>query len=146
MTLPAHELRNTDWLLDDFVSRVPQIRHVVLLSGDGLAVGASSEQERADAERLAAIASGLHSLANGISRQFHAGAVLQNMVELERGFFFVVAAGDGSRLAVLSELNADIGLIAYEMTRLVQRVSEHLGQPLRTEIPGLLHEPDGTTP
>lgn len=143
MTLTPQELQNTNWLLDDFVSRVPQIRHVVLLSGDGLAVGASSEQERADAERLAAIASGLHSLAKGISSQFNAGAVLQNMVELEQGFFFVVTAGNGSRLAVLSEMNADIGLIAYEMTRLVQRVSEHLDQPLRTAVTGLYPGSEG---
>lgn len=85
MTLTSQEIQNTNWLLDDFVSRVPNIRHVVLLSADGLAVGASSEQDRADAERLAAIASGLHSLAKGMSAQFSAGAVLQNMVELERG-------------------------------------------------------------
>ncbi|WP_371656682.1 MULTISPECIES: roadblock/LC7 domain-containing protein [unclassified Streptomyces] len=141
MTLTSQEIQNTNWLLDDFVSRVPNIRHVVLLSADGLAVGASSEQDRADAERLAAIASGLHSLAKGMSAQFSAGAVLQNMVELERGFFFVVTAGKGSCLAVLSEMNADIGLIAYEMARLVQQVREHLDQPVRTPLgqpfPGL---------
>lgn len=48
------------------------------------------------------------------------------MVELEGGFLFVVAAGDRSCLAVFSEGNADIGLVAYEMARLVKQVREHL--------------------
>lgn len=54
-----------DWLLDDLVARVGEIRHAVVLSGDGLAVGASSALSREDAEHLAAVASGFHSLAKG---------------------------------------------------------------------------------
>ncbi len=48
------------------------------------------------------------------------------MVEMDDGFLFVAAAGDGSCLTVLSSLTTDIGLIAYEMARLVKRVGEHL--------------------
>jgi predicted regulator of Ras-like GTPase activity (Roadblock/LC7/MglB family) len=48
------------------------------------------------------------------------------MVEMDDGFLFVAAAGDGSCLAVLTAVTADIGLVAYEMARLVKRVGEHL--------------------
>lgn len=54
-----------DWLLDDLVLRVSEVRHVVVLSNDGLAVGASTDLKREDAEHLAAVASGFHSLAKG---------------------------------------------------------------------------------
>ncbi|WP_328497946.1 roadblock/LC7 domain-containing protein [Streptomyces sp. NBC_00414] len=115
-----------DWLLDDLVLRVAEVRHAVVLSNDGLAVGASTGLRREDAEHLAAVSSGFHSLAKGAGRHFGAGGVRQTMVEMDEGFLFVVAAGDGSCLAVLSTVTADIGLIAYEMARLVRRVGEHL--------------------
>ncbi|UQW99994.1 nitrate- and nitrite sensing domain-containing protein [Streptomyces sp. RerS4] len=123
-----------DWLLDDMVTRVREVRHAVVLSNDGLAVGSSSALSREDAEHLAAVASGFHSLAKGAGRHFHAGGVRQTMVEMDEGFLFVAAAGDGSCLAVLSAAGADIGLIAYEMARLVKRVGEHLYTPPRTAV------------
>ncbi|MEU8488455.1 MULTISPECIES: roadblock/LC7 domain-containing protein [unclassified Streptomyces] len=120
-----------DWLLDDLVLRVAELRHAVVLSNDGLAVGASSGLGREDAEHLAAVASGFHSLAKGAGRHFGAGGVRQTMVEMDDGFLFVAAAGDGSCLAVLSTADADIGLVAYEMARMVKRVGEHLYTPPR---------------
>ena len=121
-----------DWLLDDLVLRVHEVRHAVVLSNDGLAVGASSDLEREDAEHLAAVASGFHSLAKGAGRHFGAGGVRQTMVEMDDAFLFVAAAGDGSCLAVLTAVTADIGLVAYEMARLVKRVGEHLHTPTRS--------------
>jgi predicted regulator of Ras-like GTPase activity (Roadblock/LC7/MglB family) len=126
-----HTLGDLDWLLDDLVMRVGEVRHAVVLSNDGLPVGASTALTREDAEHLAAVASGFHSLAKGAGRHFHAGGVRQTMVEMDDGFLFVAAAGDGSCLAVLTSVVADIGLIAYEMARLVKRVGEHLRTPPR---------------
>ncbi|MGW7041343.1 roadblock/LC7 domain-containing protein [Streptomyces avermitilis] len=120
-----------DWLLDDLVLRVAEVRHAVVLSNDGLAVGASADLRREDAEHLAAVASGFHSLAKGTGRHFGAGGVRQTMVEMDDGFLFVAAAGDGSCLALLTAVTADIGLVAYEMARLVKRVGEHLHTPAR---------------
>lgn len=124
-----------DWLLDDLVLRVGEVRHAVVLSNDGLAVGASGGLTREDAEHLAAVSSGFHSLAKGAGRHFRTGRVRQTMVEMDDGFLFVAAAGEGSCLAVLSSVTADVGLIAYEMARLVKRVGEHLGSPPRTSTP-----------
>ncbi|MEU3830219.1 roadblock/LC7 domain-containing protein [Streptomyces sp. SID486] len=120
-----------DWLLDDLVVRVHEVRHAVVLSDDGLAVGASTGLAREDSEHLAAVASGFNSLAKGAGRHFGAGGVRQTMVEMDDAFLFVVAAGDGSCLALLTAVTADIGLVAYEMARLVRRVGEHLYTPPR---------------
>lgn len=133
MTEPTQRSSEIGWLLDELVGRVSEIRHAVVLSGDGLPVGASHELERDARERFAAIASGFHSLAKGSGQNFEAGRVVQTMVELEQGFLFVVAAGDRSCLAVFAEANADIGLVAYEMARLVKQVHEHLVVPGRPE-------------
>ncbi|MGW2107153.1 roadblock/LC7 domain-containing protein [Streptomyces sp. NPDC001948] len=130
-----HASGELDWLLDDLVNRVGEVRHAVVLSNDGLAVGASNTLSREDADHLAAVASGFHSLAKGAGRHFEAGDVRQTMVEMDEGFLFVAAAGDGSCLAVLSTAFADIGLVAYEMARLVKRVGEHLRTPARFAAP-----------
>ncbi|MFG3367663.1 roadblock/LC7 domain-containing protein [Streptomyces sp. NPDC048156] len=131
MTDATYRPSGLSWLLDELVGRVAEIRHAVVLSSDGLAVGVSSGLGREEGERFAAIASGFHSLAKGTGRHFGAGQVIQTMVELEGGFLFVCAAGDGSCLAVFSSADADLGLVAYEMARLVQRVGEHLETPTR---------------
>lgn len=98
----------------------------MILSRDGLAIGASSELTRADAEHLCAVAAGFQSLARGVGQQFGGGPVRQTIVEMENAFLFVTAAGEGSCLAVLTPASADAGLIAYEMALLVKRVGKHL--------------------
>ncbi|GAA0482062.1 MULTISPECIES: roadblock/LC7 domain-containing protein [Streptomyces] len=123
------------WLLDELVGRVGSIHKALILSSDGLATGASADLSREDAEHLAAVASGFHSLAKGVGRHFEAGQVRQTMVELDEAFLFVSAAGDGSCLAVLADADSDVGLIAYEMTLLVKRVGTHLGTAPRADRP-----------
>ncbi|MFF4209418.1 roadblock/LC7 domain-containing protein [Streptomyces sp. NPDC001796] len=120
--------QNTElgWLLDDLTERVEPIRHALVLSNDGLVTGTSTGLRREDAEHLAAVSSGLHSLAKGSGRHFGAGQVRQTMIEFEDAILFVTAAGPGSCLCVLSAAEADVGQIAYEMTLMVNRVGEHL--------------------
>lgn len=124
-----------NWLLDELTTRTPAIRHAVLLSTDGLAMAATRNLSREDREHLAAVSSGFNSLAKGATRQFGAGAVRQSMVEFDDGFLFVVAAGSGACLAVFAEAESDIGLVAYEMARLVKQVGEHLFVPARDGQP-----------
>jgi predicted regulator of Ras-like GTPase activity (Roadblock/LC7/MglB family) len=115
-----------NWLLDDLVARVPYVTKAVILSRDGLAVGSSESMTREDSEYLCAAAAGFQSLARGTSQQFGAGAVRQTVIEMESAFLFVIAAGEGSCLAVLAEQGADVGMVAYEMALLVTRVGQHL--------------------
>jgi predicted regulator of Ras-like GTPase activity (Roadblock/LC7/MglB family) len=131
MTAPSSPTNELSWLLDDLVSRVASIRKALVLSGDGLATGASGDLTREDSEHLAAVASGFHSLAKGVGRHFDAGHVRQTIVELDEAFLFVTAAGDGSCLAVLADADSDVGQVAYEMALLVKRVGAHLGSAPR---------------
>jgi predicted regulator of Ras-like GTPase activity (Roadblock/LC7/MglB family) len=119
------------WLLDDLVKRVPQVSKAVMLTQDGLAIGASAGLSREDAEHLAALAAGFQSMARGAGEHFGGGRVRQTIIEMESAFLFVSAAGQGTCLAVLSTGDADIGLVAYEMAVLVRRSNEHLGVAAR---------------
>ncbi len=119
--------KELEGILDELAQRVGGIRHALVLSNDGLVTGASEGLPREDAERLAAVASGLHSLARGTGRHFRAGRVRQTMVEFDQGVLFVTAADEESCLCVLGGADADIGQVAYEMTLLVNRVGERPG-------------------
>ncbi|MER7444202.1 MULTISPECIES: roadblock/LC7 domain-containing protein [Micromonospora] len=120
------------FLLDDLVGRVKQAEHAIVLSVDGLLIAASADLNRDDGEHLAAIASGIHSLAKGAGTRFGGGAVQQTIIELEKSFLLVTAAGYGACLAVLAAVDADLGLVAYEMTTLVDRAGKYLASPSRT--------------
>ena len=124
------------WLLDDLVERVPSASKAVVLSVDGLLMGASRGLPRDEAEHMAAIAAGFQSLARGTTRHFDAGPVRQTIVEMESAFLFVSAAGHGACLAVFADANSDIGLIAYEMAMLVKRVGQTMTAPSRPTAPG----------
>jgi predicted regulator of Ras-like GTPase activity (Roadblock/LC7/MglB family) len=115
-----------DWLLDDLVHRVGQITKAVILSQDGMALGASGTLGRDDAEHLAALAAGFQSLARGAGRHFGGGVVRQTIIEMDSGFLLVSAAGSGTCLAVIAARGADLGLVAYEMAVLVNRSAEHI--------------------
>ncbi|MFI9834668.1 roadblock/LC7 domain-containing protein [Streptomyces sp. NPDC051913] len=114
------------WLLDSLIERIPETLHAIVLSEDGLLVAASEGLERADAEQLAAIASGVHSLALGTSRHFGGGRVQQTVIEMDDLFLFVTTAGGGARLAVLATSAVDVGVVGYEMTMLVRQVGQFL--------------------
>ncbi len=81
------------WLLDELIEKVPHTRQAVLLSADGLLIGASRGLTREDGEHLAAMASGFASLARSASRHFNAGAVRQTLLEMEDAFLFITSAG-----------------------------------------------------
>jgi predicted regulator of Ras-like GTPase activity (Roadblock/LC7/MglB family) len=115
-----------NWLLDDLVRRLAGAEQAVALSGDGLLLGRSVTLDREDAEHLAAMASAFSSLSRGVGTQFGKGAVLQTVVELEYGYLVVTEAGTGACLALLASVNADLGMVAYEMNVIVQQVGGSL--------------------
>jgi predicted regulator of Ras-like GTPase activity (Roadblock/LC7/MglB family) len=131
----AHESRQISRLLDELVERAPGVRHALVLAADGLPRGASRSLTREDGEQLAAVASGFHSLARGVGQHFETGSARQTLVELDNAFLLVIAAGSGSALAVFTEADADIGLVAYEMALLVKRLGPQLATAPPT-VPG----------
>lgn len=111
-----------DWLVSKFAREVPGVAHALLVSVDGLPVAASEHLPRERADQLAAVASGLASLATGAAQLFEGGQVLQSVVEMQNGYLLLMRVGDGSHLATLAVPSCDIGQIGYEMAILVERV------------------------
>ena len=123
---PTSSVQDLNWLITNFVERVPAVAHAIVVSADGLPLAFSEGFPPDRADQLAAIASGLASLTQGAARVFQAGAVLQTVVEMEGGLLLVMAISNGSSMAVLAAADCDMGLVAYEMTLLVERVGRAL--------------------
>jgi predicted regulator of Ras-like GTPase activity (Roadblock/LC7/MglB family) len=134
----SKEAQNLNWLVSNFARSVPGAAHAIVLSADGLLMAVSERLDRARADQLAAVASGLASLTQGAARIFGGGNVTQTVVEMEKGFLLVMAVSDGSCLAVLAAPSCDIGLIGYEMALLVARTGEVLTPELRAELQAAL--------
>ncbi len=118
----AGEDRDLDWVMSRFVDDVPDAAHAILVSADGLLMASSTSIPGERAEQVAAVSSGLASLAVGAARLFEGGSVMQTIVEMEMGFLMLMSVGDGSNLTVLTTEEADIGQVGYDMALLVDRV------------------------
>jgi uncharacterized protein len=132
------EASNVNWLVTNFVDRVPGASEAVVVSSDGLPLAASSGLGRETADRFAAVASGLIGLAYGAAGRFGGGAVTEVIVEMERAFLFVTGISDGSLLAVMAEHGCDVGRIGYEMAVLVDKAGAVLTPALRAELQAAL--------
>jgi uncharacterized protein len=130
-------VQDLNWLLTNFVEQVPAAAHAVVVSSDGLPMANSHGLPPDRVDQLAAVTSGLTSLTHGGARVFEGGQVTQTMVDMQRGLLIVMAISDGSSLAVLAAADCDTGLVAYEMTLLVERVGSALTPAMRgAQSPG----------
>jgi predicted regulator of Ras-like GTPase activity (Roadblock/LC7/MglB family) len=134
MTQLSREAENLNWLVSNFAKSVPGAAHAIVVSADGLLMAVSERLDRARADTLSAVASGLASLTQGSARLFGGGTVTQTVVEMERGYLLIMAVSDGSCLAVLAAPSCDIGIIGYEMALLVARTGAVLTPELRAEL------------
>ena len=118
---PALHPQDLDRLITDFTERVPKVLHALVVSSDGVPLAVSDRLQPDRLERLSAITSGLISLACSAGEIFDGGAVIQALVAMERGTLVIMAIDDGSSLAVLTTAAADLDLVAFEMTMLVEQ-------------------------
>ncbi|MEU3597937.1 roadblock/LC7 domain-containing protein [Streptomyces sp. NPDC006798] len=125
---------NMDWMLKDLAEGVPQTRNVVVLSADGLRIAQHGADDET-ADRLAAACAGLQSLAGAVASELPGsdGRMRLVVIEMDGGFFYLMAAGAGAFLAVLADEGVDAGLMGQRMRDLVLRIGEHLSAPPRQD-------------
>ncbi|MGH3239668.1 MAG: roadblock/LC7 domain-containing protein [Spirillospora sp.] len=126
------------WMLDDAL-RMPETRHAILLSADGLLMAHSERIGRDDAERQAAGMSGLQSLARATAEFCGDPGTTwrQTVNEFDDGYVFLVAAGPGAYLAVSATQHVDMETVSFRLQELVQRLGKEMTSPPRpgTERP-----------
>jgi predicted regulator of Ras-like GTPase activity (Roadblock/LC7/MglB family) len=126
--------QNVNWMLDRFVADTDGVERAVGVSSDGLLMAISPPLSAAESDKLAAMISGMTSLALSASRMLDKGALRQLIVELGGGFLLVSAIRDGSCLGVVTAAGTDLGLVGYESAMLVHRIGALLTPDLITEL------------
>jgi predicted regulator of Ras-like GTPase activity (Roadblock/LC7/MglB family) len=134
VTTLSAEAANFSWLLDNFVKSVPDVRHTLVVSADGLLMAMSDDLDRTQGDQMSAIVAGMSSLTQGAARQLGAGEVRQAIIEMDAMFMFLMNISDGSVLAVVADASCDVGMVGYEMAMLVSRTEATLTPQLVTEM------------
>ncbi|TDQ55519.1 roadblock/LC7 domain-containing protein [Actinorugispora endophytica] len=134
MTGSGSEVEKFNWVIDNFVRDVAGVNHAAVVSADGLLLARSRGLPTEQAEQLAAVASGMLSLAQGTSRMFDQGDCEQTIVRMQRGYLFLTSIGDGSCLTVLAASDCDMKVVAYQMAMLVENTGHVLTPRLRGEL------------
>jgi predicted regulator of Ras-like GTPase activity (Roadblock/LC7/MglB family) len=111
-----------DSTLARFASRVPGVRHVLAVGKDGLLAGSSPDLPRDKADAMAAITSGLVSLAVRSARLFDGGNVALTMLETRSGYMFLMP-GTVSELVVWADHSCDVGQVGYELAVLADTLN-----------------------
>lgn len=125
---------NFDWMLKELADGVPQTRQIVVLSADGLRIARYGGDPDA-ADRIAAACAGLQSLAAAVATEIPRsdGGMRMVIIEVDGGYFYLMAAGAGAYLAVLADETVDAGLVGNRMRDLVVRIGAHLTSPPRRD-------------
>jgi uncharacterized protein len=132
MNQPNHESSGLDWLITDFTERIAGVAHAIVVSSDGVLLAKSDGLPREPATQLALITCGLRGLAKAAAEAFDGVAPIQALVDMQRGLMLVKVISDGASLAVLAASACDMGLVAHEMTLLVEALGEALTPRTRT--------------
>ncbi|MFI9272863.1 roadblock/LC7 domain-containing protein [Kitasatospora sp. NPDC052896] len=132
--LQSHATNDLGWMLDDLLL-VPEARHAILLSADGLLRAHSAGIGRDEAERQAAALSGLQSISRSTAGfcEPEPTAWRQTLIEFAGGYVFLVAAGPGAYLAVSAGESVDMEAVSYRMQKLVDRLGRELSTPPRQD-------------
>jgi predicted regulator of Ras-like GTPase activity (Roadblock/LC7/MglB family) len=128
---PAPDPPDPDRLLTDFAERVPGVLRAAVVAADGVLIAVSDRAQPDRLEQLSAIAAALISLASAAARLFDGGAVTQALVTMARSTLVIMAIDQGASLAVLTIAAADLDMVAYEMTMLVEESGSSFTPPAR---------------
>lgn len=128
------EAASFNWLIDNFVDSTAGVTDALAVSSDGLLIAASRSLDRASAEQVAAIVTGLVSLSDGASRTFGFDGLQQVIVSMRGGFLFVSSISLGSALGVVATTACDIGMVGYQTSILIERAGPMLTPDLIAEL------------
>jgi uncharacterized protein len=132
--MAAITARNLNWLLSRFVDETEGAEQALAVSSDGLLIGASANFDEDDADRMAAVITGLQSLSEGACKLTRKGVLNRVVVDMEDGYLLIATVGEGATMGVTVDLDCDLGYVSYEMCMLIERVGEQVTPALIAEL------------
>ncbi len=110
------------WLLDGFARRTPGVLHAVTVMAAGLACASSSRLPADRADRLAALTATLASVSTAAARLVGGALDDRAAVELDTAVLLVMPLSEAVTLTVLTQPQADLDHVGYEMAVLGERL------------------------
>jgi predicted regulator of Ras-like GTPase activity (Roadblock/LC7/MglB family) len=124
-----------DWMLHEALA-VPETLHAILLTRDGLLRAHTGGLSREEAERQAAALCGVVSISRNTAgfcgrRDGGEPEWRQTLIEFDEAFILLIAAAEGSYLAVSATDRVDLEACGFRMQQLVERLGTAMGSPVR---------------
>ena len=122
------------WMVARFANETAGVVDAIAVSSDGLLIALSRPHDPGSSERLAAVVSGLTSLAAGAAGNYGLGTLNKVIIDMEGGYLLIARIGSGSVLGVVTTQDAKLANVAYEMTLFANRVGAILSPQLIVEL------------
>ena len=113
-------------ILRGLVGRSQDVEGAMLVTLDGLPL-ASALPQGADEDRVAAMAAAALSMGARTTAELHRGSLEQVLVKGDSGYVVIIAAGKDTVLAAISNGEAKLGMILYEMKLAARDLARELG-------------------
>jgi len=127
--------------LNEFLDVSWEVEAAAVVSPDGLPM-ASALPPDVEEDRLAAMSASLLTLGERAAHNLNRGELAQVLVEGERGYVLLMAAGPSAVLVAVTSHDAKVGLVLFEMKKAVESIAAVMdgsfrqpgGATLETEI------------
>ena len=126
------------WVLDQLLTVEPDVQFAVAVSADGLVLAHSTGIERDDADRLAAIISGMSALSGRMCHDADGQAVIHTVITMvDRVALIIGIPGPvaGALVAVTNTGAPNIGRVGFACAELVQRLGHTLATAPASPVP-----------
>ncbi len=107
------------------VVHIDGIQSAVVVSKDGFIIEGNSH-EGIDAEAIGAVVSTSLGNSESIGRELGLGAVTQSLVEYESGIMMITMLGSEAFLAVISDMNTNLGNVRYQVRKIIPEIKDLL--------------------
>lgn len=114
---PVDPARTAERLLADFRARTPGAALAVLVTAEGLAVARTDGLATDDAERLAALASGLGAMTRSAAEAYGGGRVSVTTVDMGHRHLCLLPVDDRLSLLFLADEQGELSRVLYEAAR-----------------------------
>lgn len=134
------QLPDPSWVLDPITEI--GVRHALILSADGIVIGASGSLGRDDSERIAAMVSALHGAARAagvVSLQAPEDTPISTItIQLDASGTLMVMPAGGANAFIAASFSTDVpmNIVAHTLARQAKNLGETLmSVPMRSHNP-----------
>ena len=134
MPVDTQRLNN---LMKQFVATTSDIQGAALVTIDGLPM-ATALPTKLDEDRVSAMAAAILSLGEKISFELMRGSTSRILVEGQDGYALLTSCSDELVLLVLAHHSAKLGVLMFEIKRLLPVVKKLVGESIEAPEPSLV--------